>query len=441
MVRWSPFPIVFRALADEGQNPPRKILAKNMLDWEVFFEAKDQGVIPLVRQAQSLDTLQKCYAVTVSQLFRRDGDGDRRRTFEALFHELVGVGDQDLDSVKERLTVVFRHIKEERKARVAALLAAKQAEEAAATERRQAQMDLEAEEAPARPLDATPPPAASEEPTGPTPREAFKEIFAQLIINRLLIMQADQDWCRSHHVKVPFFCSDAFATLYKSLLIDHLGDAMAEHFPSLITRIKLKDPAERLGYTLESLEDRKYRRVLWETWQGVWARMTQEQVAPKKPAPGSKKKGLLESLTSLAGDKAPDEMTVWRKKVAQVEEHNTNCRLFWEKLTASSKHYEPPTVEDSTLLMQLFGRSISGLTKDITALRQIAGQGGEVGRAFDGFQKGKNLDLPLTVVSFQCPDLYLDENKKILKKYLGGVSPEERQAVYPLTLRFLAEYL
>ncbi|CCQ74140.1 hypothetical protein [Magnetospira sp. QH-2] len=442
MPRTRLLPDALRAPADAAAtSPPRKTLAKGMVDWEIFFEAKDQGVIPLVKQARSLDTLEKCYAVTVAQLFRRDGDSDRRRTFEALFHELVGAGEQDLEAIKERLTLVFRHIKEERKERVDMLLKAK-ASKAEEEERRatEAQVDLDEDES----VELETPMATSpDEPEGPTAREAFKEVFAQLFINRLMLMEADMDWCQKNHVKPPFFCSPDFSALFKQALIDHLGDAMADHFPSLLTRIKLKEPDDRLAYTLENLEDRKYRRVLWETWQGVWARVTQEQVAPKKPSPEKqKKKGFLESLTGQSGDKKGDSIAGWKKKVAAVKEHNANCVALWEIITDTSTLFVPPTKEDDgKMLMQLFGRSMSGLKKEITALRQIAGQGGELGRAFDRYQAGKSLDLSLTVVSFQAPDLYQDDHKKILKKYLAGIPAESRASAYPLTTRFLGEFL
>ncbi len=402
------------------------------VDWERFFEDPAEGVIPLVLQARSKSVLRKIYAMVVAQLFRRAGDESRRQTFSALLDELM-VDEVGLDIVKQRLCVVFRHIKEDRKARVRML------EEGLQDGERRVEIAIpEPEPDPPPPADPDPVPVSADEPSA---RQAFKDVFASLVRQRLDAIQADSNWCRRNRITPPFLVSTVFAGHWESILRDHFGDSMADHFPGLLKRIKAHPPGERHAFTRAALEEFKYRKVVWETWQGVWTDLTNPRPKPAKPDSRKQKKGLLAGLGGGKPNKSRMTMQQWRDALGKVASHNERTARIWEDLLAEHDDYLPPLREDGPLLMQMFGRSAKGLTKEMEAVRQIVAQGGSYGRVFDAYQAKRQLDIALVAVSYRYPGLFLDREKGTLATLLAGAREKQRAALYPLVTRYLSDYL
>ena len=78
--------------------------------------------------------------------------------------------------------------------------------------------------------------------------------------------------------------------------------------------------------------------------------------------------------------------------------------------------------------------------KHITALHQIATQGGSPAKAFDSYQKGKNIDLMLLAASYQFPDAFLGK-RAMLRNFLKGYTETQRRQQFALVSRFLSEHI
>ncbi len=91
---------------------------KGSVDWEVVFEAAEQGLIPLIETADAPTKLQRCALVVIEQLFSRDGDGEAisnlQKSLEGLFSHAYGA-DADNDATllhhKTLITTFLREIK------------------------------------------------------------------------------------------------------------------------------------------------------------------------------------------------------------------------------------------------------------------------------------------------------------------------------------------
>ena len=100
-------------------------------DWEAVFEDGETGLIPLIGQAQSTETLKACTIVALGKLLVRKND---EAAMERLTRELDriiaegGEGAEGLDASKDAITALLRRIKENRKQKVAAHVANKRAE-------------------------------------------------------------------------------------------------------------------------------------------------------------------------------------------------------------------------------------------------------------------------------------------------------------------------
>ena len=100
-------------------------------DWEAVFEDADTGLIPLIGQAQSTESLRACTIVALGKLLIRKND---EAAMERLTHELDriiadgGEGAEGLDASKDAITTLLRRIKENRKQKAAAHVANKRAD-------------------------------------------------------------------------------------------------------------------------------------------------------------------------------------------------------------------------------------------------------------------------------------------------------------------------
>jgi hypothetical protein len=85
-------------------------------DWEAVFEAPENGLIPLIAQANSPQALRECAIVTIQMLFSRDNDAENVTNLTTELNELVpdDAKSQQLDVFSNAITSVLRQIKQER---------------------------------------------------------------------------------------------------------------------------------------------------------------------------------------------------------------------------------------------------------------------------------------------------------------------------------------
>jgi hypothetical protein len=85
-------------------------------DWEAVFEAPEGGLIPLIAQANSPQTLRECAIVTIQMLYSRDNDAENVTNLTSELNELVpdDAKPHQLDFFSNAITSVLRQIKQER---------------------------------------------------------------------------------------------------------------------------------------------------------------------------------------------------------------------------------------------------------------------------------------------------------------------------------------
>ncbi len=86
-------------------------------DWDVVFEDRETGFIPLIARAHTPEALEKCTKVVIRKLFTRKNDRSEVKKFTV---ELATIIDGDapvpeLDAMRYGVTGLLRRIKEERK--------------------------------------------------------------------------------------------------------------------------------------------------------------------------------------------------------------------------------------------------------------------------------------------------------------------------------------
>ena len=340
----------------------RRETVGKMTDWETAFESQ---LIPLIESAKTTSALKECARLVIIKLFVRDGDD----TSESLVDELLpdaggaGGGEADVsDDKKRKIIRLLRDIKDER-TRKAEEYKAQQIEEEAEADRRSAEVaEL----------------AAAED-------DAIKKVFSDVcwdvVRERLDVLQngVPQDG-----ESLPFILSTAFASRYESMVREHLIATMAIKCRGIIVRTGNQPADKQVDYMRDSFEDKKGRELLWNTWQEVWDDLMCEKEPPEKPK--GKKKGLMGMLKreekKPIGWATKKELTLeeWQAEVEKTKASNKLSRKLWDQLLEDSGGYQPPLKEDGKMLKELFGRSATGLKKQIDALRQIAQQGGNVGK-------------------------------------------------------------
>ena len=194
---------------------------------------------------------------------------------------------------------------------------------------------------------------------------------------------------------LPFILSPDFADHFEQILKTEFLPALAKSVPGFLQQVESKHETERQEFLGAALEDRQYRATILESWKTVWLDLTETKALPKKPTPAASA-GLINRLVDKVKDKPSrrKEMTPeqWKTKVKEVKKANAQAEKNWAAIARDDGKYLPPQEQDKRLLMDLLARSVSGMEKQVTALRQIASQGGSV-KAFDAYAKGRDLDV------------------------------------------------
>lgn len=407
------------------------------IDWEAFFEHPSDGVIPLLQQAGSRHTLMQCSVVVVESLFTRRNDCERRDAFLRIVGDIIGPPEatsDTMDRAKSQLAKVFRHIKEDRLARAQAYIERKRTEEAA--ERRNEEDPLEVNSpAPAEPA-PLPEPGFEEDV-----EDLFCKVFWEAVDARLKALRAGLVGRQPPRTPVPFLLSEVFAEHFGHVVIDEIAPCIAQRATAIIRPAEHLPPEERRTFLREQIDEYKNRRTLWETWQIVWKESTLTREIPEKPK--AHKPGALDFLKKKP--KAPawrNEMSIeeWERESTEIRARNKRAKRIWAKISAANEAYDPPGNTDKAALMELFARSPKAISQQIQAMRQIASQGSDVGRAFDTYRKGKHPDLGLLAASFWHPEIFLGQ-KPVLKRMLSGYVASDLSRFMPYTTRYFGDLL
>ena len=401
----------------------------NNIDWEVFFEDGETGLIALIKKAKSINGVKKCVDLVIDMLHMRKNDASHKKAMKARLNDLITAAqaDSSLDpkKTKESIVILLREIKEDRIKR--ALAHAEQQKAGAVAEEECRIASEESTESPA-------PPASGA-------KAIFVDIFCGIVNERLAVLKMH----KAPEGKIlPFILSPDFAAHFQAILRQDFAPALAIRFKGLLGRAGQEPEEKRKDYIEQELEGKEGRGVLWEAWQKTWDETIGQTELPDKPK--EEKKSFMGLLKKMTKEDTPawqkKELTIdeWKVEVKRIKNANKNATRIWGSIAAESEDYQPPEDGDGKLLKELFGRSPIGIKKQIDALRQIATQSENAGKAFDSYQGGKNLDLALLAVCHQNPDVFLDKDA-CLKQFLAGFKDSQKRSFYPLTSRYLSDHM
>jgi hypothetical protein len=401
----------------------------NNIDWEVFFEDGEIGLIALIKNAKSINGVRKCVDLVIDMLYMREKDALHKKALKARLNDLIPTAqaDSSLDpkKTKESIATLLREVKEDRIK--GALAYAEQQKVGAVAEEECRIGSEESTESPA-------PPASGAE-------AVFVDVFCGVVNERLAVLKVHK---APEGKTLPFILSPDFAAHFQAILRQGFAPVLAIRFKGLLGRAEQEPEEKRKDYIEQEFEGKEGRGVLWEAWQKTWDETIGQTELPDKPK--EEKKSFLGLLKKMKKEDTPawqkNELTLkeWKVKVKRIKNANKNATRIWGSIAAESEDYQPPEDGDGGLLKELFGRSPIGIKKQIDALRQIATQSGNIGRSFDSYQGGKNLDLALLSVCHQNPEIFLDE-EACLKQFLAGFKDSQKRSFYPLTSRYLSDHM
>lgn len=458
--------------ADERANWPTTECG--VVDWETVFEDPEDGLIAMVRQAQSTDIVRDCVSAVVHKLFAREDDATRREALMSMVDQVILAARKGnrseaaiLSEAHAGVSAVLRGIKNHRRKRAAAAaarIAAGLAPRAEAAVDRRAPADDEAVPAAGREEEAGRPAERwtilRERAYPPADPADLKAVFAdglsEAMRQRFRVLQEGLDAHWGNDDRLPFLLAPEFFTRFERTLRTALLPIMLSECTDILNRLAPVPPAERtdfLDHVFSSAGDREAVIAAWET---AWQRGTTPEPLPREPEVyATKKNPVLETFArwrKAAMDEVDDEeddveegeslrtRAAWEEAVQAATETNAAAEQAWADLTAAAHTFIPPRDDDHAVLMSLFARTPATLRNQIQALHQVAAQGSGAERAFDRFQRGREVDLPLLVLCHRHPDLFLGR-KALLRRFARGFSDQDRKARIPLTCRFLGDYI
>ncbi len=429
-------------------------LENGMTDWEAVFELPPDGLIPVIESAASPETLKKCMIVVIDSLFTRKNDGDIKTSYLSTLNELLpdNMDPEKFAKAKGKIAHLLRVIKDERIRKVAMLAeqqkAAEGVDEVFEEDRSEdgaipkEPMEQEKQEEQSEPEEA---------PKDDLGNSAIKAVFAdvcwEVINQRFEVLQSRLNEGENESGALPFILSTKFAAKFEGVLRKHVIPEMASKCRGVIVRSSHAPEDQQFSCMRDSFENRLGRKLLWDAWKLTWDEVMLEREVPAKPKDKKeKKKGL---MGVLKGEKEnaflrPNELTPeqWEKVSSETRTSNKRVREIWKILTEETEEYQAPKESDGSVLKNLFGRSATGLRKQIAALKQIVQQGGNIGKSFDTYKHGKNLDVAILAASYQHPELFISNPKhKVIKSMMGGFSDSQKKQQYALVMRYLSSQL
>ncbi|MBL6933140.1 MAG: hypothetical protein ISR45_09345 [Rhodospirillales bacterium] len=409
-------------------------------DWEAIFESPETGFIHLVKQAKTVDGLRECTHLIIRSLFSRDDDMPIRDVYEHALDGMLpktGIEIQHMDKGVSQIVQLLREIKEYRQTKSqehADQLLQKPAGETVQPDHERRE-DRESEPLPGLEF-ADPQQNIASDDEEQVIAEMFADLFCARIKKRFDVLTANVGKsCK----KPPFILSTDFARHFETLLRQHFIPCFLENSRALVARTAQQPENLRREYLANQFNGRVSSQNLWDRWQDIWAQLIHPQDLPAKPEP-EKKTGLLGGLKKKK-KKVPAfmrELTLdeWKVRTRKIKQGNKKTAELWALIVTKSDAYQLPEFEDEKLLMELFGRSASGLQNHINALRQIAQQGTDIGRGLSAYAQGKDIDLAVLATCYQNPDLFLGKNMGLTQMLLGKDDAEITSSL-PLVKRYL----
>ncbi len=389
------------------------------IDWESVFEDTENGLIPAISTAKTSEGLVNCAAAITEALFSRRSDEDIRAGYTRDLASISLKNTLDIDTLRDQIITYLRAIKSDRTKRAADWVSHK-------TQR------LKEE------------PLSSQESALTDETEIlFQEAFCEHLQRRFQVMWNDVPQVPFDNKKLPFLVSSAFAVRYMNLVRSQLIAEIVPRCRHIISHAQQLALEKRAAFFREKMKDPLAQKELNTVWDFTWDDMMTEDEIPQKP--DIEEKGMLKSLVKAVtsmGEMDDDVYTLedWKEDVKEVKIQRRAARANWARLTAPSDDFDPPVEADRALLKSIFSKSAGSLRDQSAALRQIAQQAENVGKAYDDYSKGKDLEIPLLIVSYQNPDLFLREGQ-VLKTVLRGLSKSRKKVALPLIVRYLNDYI
>ena len=433
--------------------------ADGTTDWDAVFDAPENGLIPLIKQASTLDALRTIAGLVIDRLFTRKKDGPYRSAYSAALDTLLPLDGleegKDFDTALSEVVALFATIREERKRKAAEYIARKKAEEEA--EESNATDDERRDEPTGHPDVVEFPdgdPVTEHEPEEPEQvsetdavvvGRLFAEAFMRYYQVRLRAFRAGFDSSVFKGGKAPFILSEEFEGKFLKILNQHFLPLLIERNYGLMHRATETAPDKREAFFENVFTNKKQRQELWSRWQLVWDDVLMERNIPPKPEGKEEKGGLLGSLGKLAQQKQPswkkNELTLpeWKEQVKEIKAHNRKLEKLWAELTEEGETYDPPEKPDMATLKELFGRSPEAIGNQRKAIRQIFEQGGNFAQAFDAYmRKTRAIDASLLATCYERPDIFFGKNAQ-LYTVMSGYDDSTRDKIFRLTWRYHGE--
>ncbi len=98
------------------------------MDWHAVFEDPERGLISLIGKAQTSEVLRQVTVVVIEKLFSRRNDGANRGKYLKQVHAILPeeATDEQMEALREGATKLLRSVRDDRKDKAAAYLAAKE---------------------------------------------------------------------------------------------------------------------------------------------------------------------------------------------------------------------------------------------------------------------------------------------------------------------------
>lgn len=389
------------------------------IDWESVFEDQENGLIPVISTAKTPEGLVNCAAAITETLFSRKSDEDIRAGYT---QNLAGISLKnafDMNVLREQIIGYLRDIKEDRTKRAADWVSHKS---------QRSNSD----------------PILNQASTLTDKTEIlFQEAFCEYLQRRFRVMVDNIPQVPFNGKKLPFIVSSEFSSRFMNLVRVKFIPEIIPRCRHIISYAQQRPLEERAAFFHEKLADPITKKEFNDVWDFTWDNLMCEEPIPTKPK--IEEKGMLKSLVKAVkamGEADDDVYTIedWKKDAKAAKFQRRAARANWALLSAPSDDFDPPIIDDIGLLKSMFSRPAGGLRDQIAALRQISQQAENIGKAFDDYSKGKDLQLSLLAASYQHPDIFL-EDRMILKKVLRGLTKSNRKMVYPLICRYLNDFI
>jgi len=426
-------------------------------DWEAIFEHPETGIFSLLSRAKSPRAMEKIVDLIVSTLFSRADDADRRDTFRNLLDDMIQVGgDGDkqpsFELVRHRMVQLMRGIKEDRIMR--ANLVRLDDDESSldirrGAERRRDEPEIVATPSPANDAEASVWRAISDRDDEhtlfaslddlPPPKkldEALADVLVASIEERFLVLQKKP---QSQPIpgRRPFLLAPGFVARYTTIVREVLVPLMVPRCRS-VTNAATDHPRETWRQVLAAASmDRDHRLTLWEAWQSAWLESTTRAVPP--PKPGNATFRSVDRKVRTGDDEPEMSLEAWETQVGFIKLQNKRANAVWSRFTAFADDYHAPLDQDNRLLIELFGRSASGIAEQISALLQIAAHRENPTQLFETYQRGKSVDASLLAACYQYPDVFVTGERPMLNVLLRNYGRRRRLETLPLVSRYLGD--